>query len=171
MIAKISRSYGGELLTKAKNRRHGRPISTQHSMHFVLRSTQAREDWSFWRHKRAIREIIDGFALKYGIRLKSMANVGNHIHMHLQLTNRQTYRPFIRAITGAIMMVVTGASRWNKQPIARLHAEGKKFWDRRPFSRIVVGFKAMLTMRDYIWLDQLESQGLPREMARDLLKG
>ncbi len=100
-----------------------------------------------------------------------MANVGNHIHLHLQLNNRNGYKPFIRAITSAIMMKVTGASRWNLEPIHRLRAAGDKFWDRRPFSRIIVGFKDELTIRDYIMLNQLEAQGLPRPIARVILKG
>ena len=170
---KVSRSYGGDLLTKRKNRTHGRPISTQHSMHFVLRSTRAKGDWSFKLHERAIREIIEKFATKNGVKLNSMANVGNHLHLHLQLSTRHTYQAFIRAITSAIMMTVTGASRWNKRPLEKLKAQAeqetnkpKKFWDRRPFSRIVVGLKAYLTMRDYVYLNELESNGFKREQAR-----
>ncbi len=115
---KVSRSYGGDLLTKRKGR------------------------------------------------LKSMANVGNHLHLHLQLTNRHTYRAFIRAVTSAIMMTVTGASRWNKEALAKLRDARKKFWDRRPFSRIVSGFKAELRLRDYVYMNELESNGFKRDHAR-----
>lgn len=167
---KVSRSYGGDFLTKARNRQHGRPISTRHSMHFVMRSTQAKGEWSFKRHESAIREIIEKFARKNGIRLKSMANVGNHVHLHLQLTNRHTYRAFIRAITSAIMMAVTGSSRWNKRPTDSLRTAGKKFWDRRPFSRIVVGFMGFLTLRDYIYMNELETHGFSRTQARFFVK-
>ena len=168
---KISRSYGGDLLTRRKCRSHGRPISTRHSMHFVLRSTQAKGEWSFLRHRHAVKQIVEKFAAKNGVQLKSMANVGNHIHLHLQLANRHTYRAFIRAITSAIMMQTTGASRWNNKPLQKLRAANEKFWDRRPLSRIVVGFKAMLTMADYIAINALESQGVDRSQARFFVEG
>lgn len=119
--------YGGDLLTKRKNRQSGRPLATRHSIHVVLRSTQAVGEWSLKRHKSKIRQILEKFSSRYGVKLNSMANVGNHPHLHVQLTNRHTYSPHIRAITVAIMMMVTRVSRWNKIEFK------KKFWDRRPF--------------------------------------
>src|SRR5688572_18294336 len=99
---KSSAAYGGELLMKRKGRLHGRPVSTKDSMHFVLQSSLARGPWSFSLHKQKIRGIIEENAVKFGVRLKSMANVGNHLHLHLQLTNRYTYKAFIRAVSAAI---------------------------------------------------------------------
>src|SRR5690606_35669226 len=97
------------------------------------------------------------------VRLNSFANVGNHLHLHVQLTNRHTYRAFIRAVSAAIMMKVTGVSRWNKIKL------DKKFWDRRPFSRIIVGFKALLRLEDYIAINRLEGWGYNRSQARFLI--
>jgi REP element-mobilizing transposase RayT len=141
-------------------------------MHFVLKSSHARGDWSFLKHKNEIQKIIEKFAHKYGVKLNSMANVGNHLHLHLQLTNRFTYKPFIRAISAAIMMTVTGASRW--RPLAGiLRSKGlrpnTKFWNLRPFSRIVVSFKAVLNMRDYIQINKFEGLGYSREDSKFLV--
>lgn len=88
-----------------------------------------------------------------------MANVGNHLHLHVQLTNRFTYNPFIRAVTGAIAIAVMGSVR------------RKKFWDRRPFSRIVQSFTAYLRLRSYVRINELESFGISREEARDIVRG
>jgi len=132
-------------------------------MHFVLRSTQAVGRWSFIRHKGKISKILEKFAARNGITLKSTANVGNHLHIHLQISNRHTYRAFIRAITAAIMMAVTGVSRWSK---TRLE---KKFWDLRPFSRIVVGFRSVLSLNDYIAVNRLEGDGYSRDQARYMI--
>jgi REP element-mobilizing transposase RayT len=160
---KASHTYGGDLLKRRRGRVHGRPVSIHNSMHFVLRSTQAKGTWSFTRHRQKIHAIVDSFAAKYGVKMKSLANVGNHLHLHLQLTNRHAYTPFIRAITSAIMMAVTGASRWNKIKLAG------KFWDRRPFSRIVVGFRAMLSLRDYIRINMYEGWGHSRDESQFLV--
>ncbi len=181
-LKKGSDKYGGELLKKRRFRQMGRPISVRHSMHFVLRSSQARGAWSFTRHRAAIDEILKKFARRNGIALKSYANVGNHLHLHIQLSNRHTYKAFIRAISAAIMMKVTGASRWQKfRPLVRRQlSPGAKstgsdksqlrFWDLRPFSRIIVGFRALLTITDYITINQHESMGHSRQFARDLIK-
>jgi hypothetical protein len=55
-------------------------------------------------------------------------------------------------------MAVTGASRWNKLEL--------KFWDRRPFTRVVKGFKAYLNLRDYIEINRLEGFGFQKPQAR-----
>ncbi len=158
MFKKFSHSYGGELQKKRKGRAHARPIDTRATMHMVLRSTKAKGEWSFKKHDKKITNILNKFAIKYGVKIFSLANVGNHLHFHLKISNRHTYKPFIRAITSAIAMAVTKGSRWKKL--------GQKFWDYRPFTRIVNGFKAFLTLRDYIEVNQLEGGGCDRLTAR-----
>jgi REP element-mobilizing transposase RayT len=159
-----AKQYGGSLLKTRKGRLHGRPISTQYSMHFVLRSSQAKGPWSLGRHREKIKSILEKFAAKNGVILKSSANVGNHLHIHLQLTSRHAYRAFIRAVTSAIMMAVTGVSRWSRTKLER------KFWDLRPFSRIVIGFRATLALKDYIAINQLEGYGVHRANARFIIE-
>jgi hypothetical protein len=61
------------------------------------------------------------------------------------------------------MMAVTGASRWKKVDLKAA------FWDRRPFSRIVVGFKAELNLNDYIAINRFETMGYSREGSRLLV--
>lgn len=39
------------------------------------------------------------------------------------------------------------------------------FWDYRPFTRVIRGARAFLNTRDYIAINQLEGQGLPRVAA------
>src|SRR5262245_54273680 len=132
-------SYGGDLLKTRKGRAQGRPLATRSTMHLVLRSTKATGEWSFRRGKNPghIQRVVKKFSDKYGVRVLSLANVGNHLHFHIQLSSRHTYAPFIRAVTAAIAMVVSGASR-----VKRLKMAAKdRFWDRRPFSRIVESFK------------------------------
>lgn len=159
-----SSAYGGTLLRTRRGRTGGRPLSTRETMHLVLRSSQARGEWSFRKpaHERRIRQIVAKFARRNGVKVLSLVNVGNHLHFHVQLTHRQLYRPFIRGMTAAIAMAVTGASRWRKGTRAR-------FWDYRPFTRIVRGFRAFLTLRDYMAINRLEGAGVPRERARWLV--
>ena len=149
------KSYGGALFNTRKGRSRGRPLATKNSMHLVLRSSQAIGPWGF-RYKsnqEKVKAVLQKFAVKYGVRLLSFANVGNHIHIHMQLGNRAGYKPFIRAITSAIMMTITGVNRWTSNTLK------KKFWDLRPFTRIVIGRNAILRLKDYIEINRLQGFG------------
>jgi REP element-mobilizing transposase RayT len=158
------KAYGGDLLKTRKGRRGPRPLDTKNTTHLILRSTKATGVWSFSlpKNRNKIRQIISKFSQKYGIKIVSMANVGNHLHFQIKLTNRFTYKRFIRAVTSAIAMVVTGASRWN-----RLKTKpSDRFWDRRPFTRVVVGLRAFLNLKDYIEINRLEGFGFQKPQAR-----
>lgn len=164
-----SKSYGGELLKTRKGRSQGRPLDTRNSMHLVLRSSKAIGEYSFKKakHSQKIQEIVDRFALKYGVRIISLANVGNHLHFHIKLTNRYGYYKFIRAVTSAIAMAVSGVNRWTKKVKSNDEVVFKKgsFWDYRPFTRVVIGFRAFLSLRDYVQVNQLEGFGIHRIKA------
>lgn len=158
------KAYGSSLLKKRKARRSGRPLATKYTMHLALRSTKAVGTRSFLKKETAakIQLILKKFSEKYGVKLLSVANVGNHLHIHLKLSNRFTYAPFIRAITSAIAMAASGASRWKSLSKMGL----KKFWDYRPFTRIVIGLRGWLAVRDYVAVNQLEGMGYSRTAAQ-----
>ncbi|HEX4924742.1 MAG TPA: transposase [Bdellovibrionales bacterium] len=159
-----TKSYGGELLKTRAGRSRPRPLDTKQSMHLVLRSSKAAGVWSFKKkaNEIKIKQIATRFTAKYGIKLISLGVVGNHLHFHIKLANRFTYKPFIRALTAAIAMAVTGASRW--KPLKKSAKD--RFWDYRPFTRVVQGFRAYLNLRDYIHINQLEGFGYERGEAR-----
>ena len=167
ILAKEKSAYGGSLLKTRKGRSRGRPLSTKETMHLVLRSTKAKGDWSFKRprNEARINRIVDKFAVTYGVRVISMANVGNHLHLHIKLSSRFGYRPFICAITSAIAMAITGRNRWT----AASTATRERFWDYRPFTRFVESFKAYLNLKDYVRINQLEGDGHKRDDARFML--
>lgn len=166
MLPNANSAYGGALRNTRAGRKHARPISSKDSMHLVLRSTAAKGSWSFSKPENAakINSIIAKFAFVYGVKILSMANVGNHLHLHLRLHTRLAYKPFIRAITGSIAMAITGKTRWNGDRSGQM--KPLMFWDLRPFTRIVIGFKALLQVKDYIKINQLESWGMTKSAAR-----
>jgi len=149
-------------LKKRAGRVRGRPLDSRNTMHLSLHSSRATKDWSFWKHKTEITGILRKFSSRYGIRILSFANVGNHLHIHLKLGSIHTYRPFIRAVTSAIVSAVTGANRW--YPLKTKASD--HFWDYRPFSRVVIGYGAFLNMREYIRINELEGFGGGRTEAR-----
>ncbi len=205
LFKKESLSYGGDLQTKRKGRAYARPLSTKQTMHLTLRSTKAKGKMSFLRYKKEIQALLKKFAHKNNIQLVSSANVGNHLHLQIKLSRRDNYKPFIRAITAAIAMKVSGRNKWSVQKmkasvmdpssstsvnggasiVSRATPNGgasviskasansgtsgmhpHKFWDRRPFTRIVIGHQAVLRLKDYIRLNQFEGMGYPRSVAK-----
>ena len=164
MLKKEKSAYGGELLKTREGRARGRVIDTKNTMHLVLRSTKAVKAWSFTKHFKPVRAVIKKFATKYGVRIISVAVVGNHIHMHIKITNRYAYPSFIKATTGAITMVVTGCSRMNP-----LKKESGKFWDYRPYTRVIQSFKEYLNLKDYIEINRYEGFGYTRDQAKFLI--
>lgn len=176
MLKRQKSAYGGELRNTREGRSKARPLSTRQSMHLVLRSTKAKGNWSF-RHsqnRKRVTAIIMRFSRAYGVRVLSFANVGNHLHLHIKLGSRFTYARFIRAVTGAIAQTVTGRTRWNTEtgkPAAIVkQATTQKFWDYRPFSRIVESWRAVLNLRDYVRINQLEGDGANRQAARSWIE-
>lgn len=160
-----------------------------------------------------MKAIIDKFAFVYGVQILSLVNVGNHLHMHIRLGNRFGYAPFIRAISGAIVVAVCGHARWSKKMSSGAHGEARgvarrgaggethedanevargvahgcargvaalaagdvgaalavgRFWDHRPFTRVVVGFQAARRMVDYLRINELEGWGFSKIEARGM---
>ena len=171
LLPRGSLAHGGELFRTRAGRRGPRPLSTRHTLHLVLRSTQARGEWSFRhpRHQGRIRRLTEKHAARHGIRVLGLANVGNHLHFQLKLSNRRLYAPFIRALTGAIALQVTGRSRWKSRKSDPLE-QRRPFWDYRPFTRIVVGRRGFLTLRDYLAVNRWEARGFDRATARGIVR-
>jgi putative transposase len=160
-------AYGGELLKTRKGREGGRTLDTKNSMHLVLRSSKAVGDFSFSKeiNKRKVANLFRKFGIKYGVKLQSVAYAGNHIHCQIRLSSRHAYKPFIRALTSAIAMAITSCNRWTKKTKDKL-----KFWDYRPFTRVVKGYRALLTLKDYLQINRLEGYGYNRSQARFLIE-
>jgi len=144
-------------------------------MHLVMRSSKARGEWSFFKpkHKARISAIITKHARKNRVRIQSLANVGNHLHLHIQLLRYHNYKAFIRAVTGAIALAVMGGRRRLSNMKTKIKSNVKKyterFWDYRPFTIFINTFRHKLHMRDYMKINQLEGIGYHRLSARLLL--
>src|SRR5471030_2165101 len=127
-VGKNIKHFGGVYL-KNSNPKEKRPISTKRSMHLVLRSSMAKGGLSFLKRDNKIREIISIQGKKHGVKIYRQANGGNHLHLMVLPRSRDAFNNFIRSISGIIARLILGAERGC--------AKGIKFWDKRPFTRIV----------------------------------
>lgn len=157
--------FDGSLLKKKRNRT-ARPISTKSSMHLILKSSLAKGRLSFRAgdNRARIDAILRKVAQRYGVTLIKTSNNFNHLHLHVRVGSRELYKRFIKSVTGLIAMAVTGACKAN--PLARILGK-KTFWDARPYSRIVRGWRGFKTASDYVMLNQLEAEGvIPKRETR-----
>jgi len=134
-----------------------------------LRSTKATGERSLRRHRTPIENIIKTQASKARIKLYRFANVGNHLHLHIKLSNdiwhRKEYRRFIRAISGLIARQALGAQR----SAAKLFAK-ERFWDLRPYTRVLSSWREFEWLIDYIKINQLEGMGIERALAKEMVR-
>jgi REP element-mobilizing transposase RayT len=124
-----TKEFGGALIKG--NPREARPVSTKRPMHLVMRSTLARGERSFLRPARAkqIKDLVQRTSKKHGVKVYRFANSGNHLHMIVLPSSRTGFNGFIRAISGLIARLTLGVERGR--------AKGLKFWDARPFTRVL----------------------------------
>ena len=139
-------AFGGTLFRKARYRR-SRPLSTKKPIHLVLRSSQAKGAKSFQAGKnwKNIEKLCFEFAARYRVQIERYVNGGTHLHLIIRLKNRLSYASFIRSLTGAIALKITGANR--------NQANETKFWDFRPFTTILEGHNKLYNLaKDYVTL-------------------
>lgn len=163
MLPKVRRDYGGDLRKNAKNR-GARPLASRQTIHLVMRSTKAKEALSFTRHRALIRHLVEAQANNASVKVISWANVGNHLHLHIQLPRafRSSYKTFIRGLTGAIALKFSGANKNNKV----VRESKDRFWDQRPFTRVLSSWREYANLRHYVLANQFEGLGFDREEAR-----
>ncbi|MFM6930330.1 MAG: transposase [Bdellovibrio sp.] len=139
-------AFGGTLFRKARYR-CSRPLSTTKPIHLVLRSSQAKGSKSFQANKnwKNIEKLCFEFAARYKVQIERYVNGGSHLHLIIRLKDRLSYAPFIRSLTGAIALKITGANRHQ--------ANDTKFWDFRPFTTILEGHDKLYNLaKDYVTL-------------------
>ena len=145
------KEFGGTKLRG--NAREQRPIAVKRTMHLVMRSSLATGERSFLRAKRArrIHELVNRLGRKHGVRVYRFANVGNHLHLLVMPKSREAFKAYVRAISGIIARLTMEAQRG--------HALGKKFWDARPFTRIVEWGRDFKIACQYVLQNRLEALG------------
>ncbi len=147
------KEFGGALLKKS-NPKGRRPLCLKRPIHLVMRSTMATRELSFLRPVRAkrIELILRKQAQRFGVKIYQYANSGNNLHLVVKTHRREAFRAFIRSISGIIARVATG--------IERGALLGKKFWDARPFTRIIEWGRDYKNACDYVLQNALEALGL-----------
>jgi len=173
-----TREFGGSLL-KNSHAKTKRPIACKRAMHVVLRSSRSRGALSLLSPKRAgrIQAILHIQAEKFRVKLKKIANGGSHIHLVVQAQTVEGFKGFLRAVTGAIAKFCRGLEAGSAKPsFNKMSAAMKtktfevdgpkgsdgrkeKFWDQRPFTKILEWGRMYRSALRYLTQNMLEAIG------------
>lgn len=121
-------SHGG--VGSEGRRKSQRPLSTNKPLHVVLSSARAqgRLNLRLPKTQIAVRQLIKREARRFHIRLQSVSNFGNELHLIVKVPSRQNFQNFLRTISALIARQVTGARKG--RPFGR-------FWDHLAFSQVL----------------------------------
>jgi REP element-mobilizing transposase RayT len=145
------KEFGGSSLKG--NAHEQRPIAVKRSIHLVMKSSLARGEQSFLSKKRAkrIEDLIYRQGNLHGVKVYRFANSGNHLHLLIQPISRKAFLKYVRAISGLIARITLGAKKGK--------ALGLKFWDARPFTRIIEWGRDFRNVCNYVLQNTLEAIG------------
>lgn len=181
-LPRIKKSFGPEDL---KGKRKGeRILSSRQAIHLILKSDIVLEFGRFYKYKKMIAAELKKFSEKFGIRIYSYEINSDHIHLIIQIQNREQYKRFIAAFTGSVAKKIAklnqdkidSLSNRNKTlaPLEKLEFEslgaraGKiKFWKTRPFTRIIEWGKDFRTTQNYLYQNKMESLRIAKYEERN----
>ena len=129
-----------------------RPVATKRAMHVVLRSSRARGDLSLLtlRNQKHLRKVLNQVQSKFAVKVSSMANVGNHLHLVTKAKTQDDFKNFLRTLTALLARFVTGARKGDPKG---------KFWDGLAFTKVIEWGKHYQNLSNYIEINQLEAMG------------
>jgi REP element-mobilizing transposase RayT len=129
-----------------------------------MRSGRAWGQKSFLlkNNSTAIEKIIEKHGKACGVQICDFANGGNHLHLIVRITNRPLFKKFLRVITGLIARFILRAEK-----AAGKLKHDQKFWDARPFTRIVDWGRGYEILKSYLTLNKLEALGFVKWEKRD----
>lgn len=163
-------SYGGSLRKRRCGRRE-RPISSRSPIHLVFKANRTVLNGGF-RSPRSfilIHELHVRYAKRFYVRTERMTVQGDHLHLIVRVSRRSLFQAFLRVFSGqiaqrfqneglTIVKSVTGTPR-KKQDC--------KLWQSRPFTRVVKGYRAYVTVKNYLQLNEKEALGkIPYRKSR-----
>jgi REP element-mobilizing transposase RayT len=118
-----------------------------------MHSSIAKGEQSFLRKENArkIRAIVSAQAKRFGVRVFEFALVDHHIHLLARIASRKTFLGFLRAVSGLIARAVMRAERGA--------AKNLKFWDSRPFTRVLDWGRAFVKMKRFLGQSSIDVVG------------
>ncbi|MEZ0390584.1 MAG: hypothetical protein ACAH59_00085 [Pseudobdellovibrionaceae bacterium] len=167
---KFRYTHGG-ILRQKRLGRGARPLSSRDPIHLVLKADRLGMRRGF-RSPLAFsicERVLKRYSKKFFVKIEQKAICGDHLHLLIRITRRSLAQHFLRVVAGQIAqefgksnLLVTDTphpTTGSRQAPTKTEEKKTKLWKFRPFTRIVKGWKAYLTVRNYIRLNEKEAKG------------
>lgn len=157
-------SYGGTLRQKRQGRR-ARPLSCKDPIHVVFKINHSQlKQLSLRSHQtfKVVQPIINRYAKKFFIKIEQATIQNDHIHLLIRTSRRSLFQYFFRVVAGQIAQQLQTNGLLDRKKASAVTDTPKtrvKLWKHRPFTRVVKGYKAYKTVRNYIQLNIKEAEG------------
>ncbi len=186
MQSKSKLIHGGEH-RKKRYGRLARPLSTKSAHHIVFKIYKENLVNRSFRHPKnfkTVQRLLKRYSQMFFIKIEQISYQHDHIHILARSGRRSHFHHFFRVFAGQVAqtMKVTGTpkKRGNSWACGTSVIQGGgsvgergadvsgssgqistgRLWKGRPFTRIIVGWFAMLTIRNYIQLNEKEVTGI-----------
>jgi REP element-mobilizing transposase RayT len=163
-------THGGQQRNKREGRgRRPLSISNRASLHLIFKIEKRNLRQRSLRSPQCfvlVRHILKKYARHFQVRIGHVSIQHDHIHLCVQTSRRSQFQHFFRVVPGQIAQQFQN-NKWVTDTPKRAK---DRLWKERPWTRVVWGVKALLTLRNYIQLNEKEVTGtLPYRKQR--LKG
>ena len=166
------KEHGGAL--SFRTRRSRRPMALKQPLHLTLRSDFAHGHRSLLKHQNLIRHIGRKFSRRFGVRIYRQAICGNHLHLLIQGTSRESLQNFFRVFAGHIAQQILGTAPISESERSRQRGGApssfitkrekqhgckknqRKFWALLAYTRVVTWGREFKTVSRYIIQNTLE---------------
>jgi REP element-mobilizing transposase RayT len=138
------KEHGGSF--RKGRRKTQRPFDPKRALHLTLRT---RTQQSMIRKKWPIWEVMQKTSEKHHVRVYRFANVGNHLHLLIQVRTRRELKAFLREFAGRVAVLMTGS----------IKGRPEKFWEGLVWSKIVEWGRQFQNAARYVLLNVLEASG------------
>jgi REP element-mobilizing transposase RayT len=131
-------SHGGVSLKK--RRKVARPLLENKITHIVFKSSKARNQYSFYRHKNTVGSLLRKTSRQFFIEILDWVNMGNHLHLKVRFKDKSRMKQFLKSFPGLLARKITGAKKGNKFG---------RFWDGLAYTRVLLNSLEEYGLRSY----------------------
>jgi REP element-mobilizing transposase RayT len=151
--------HGGSLRQSSRGRK-ARPLSSKDPHHIVFKVNKIAVKGGLRSAKNfsLLLNLMKKYGKKFFIKIEQVSIQNDHVHLLIRAPRRACFQSFFRVLAGQFSQCLTDTFR---EPY-----DGPRIWKYRPFSRVVKGYKAYQTVRNYLQLNEKEAQGRPYRKER-----
>jgi REP element-mobilizing transposase RayT len=142
---KVVKEFGGSLSKNKGKRKVARPLVFSKPMHLVLKTSKAKGQFAFSPTDHRVKSLITKMGQRFGVKIYSTSQNWSHIHLVIRLRDRKSYRSFIRALTGAMVLKLKAT---------------KGFFDLTPYTKVASWGRQFQNLKNYAFKNELQALGL-----------